>query len=72
MQKPGIPGVTSVACPRCGRAYTDYDTPVRRQGMIHLTARCRHCRAEQLFQVDVGPTETSVVALERPALPGAA
>ncbi len=68
MRTPGIHGIASVECPRCGRPFTDYDAPVPWLGSFHLTARCHTCHLEHLFEVEVGSRESSVVAVSRTAI----
>lgn len=71
MREPGIPGVTSIDCLRCGRRLSDYDAPVPWKGILHLTARCHGCRVEHLFEVEATTREPSVVAVSSKALPSA-
>lgn len=65
MQTLGLTGIASIECPTCGRAFSDYDAPVPWKGILRVTARCRHCRTEELLEIDQGQHETSVRGISR-------
>ena len=67
MHASGISGITDIECPRCGTTLREFDAPEILHGITRLTARCRHCRTEQVLRIDRWRGETSVSGIdERP------